>query len=182
MKKVIMNLAQKQMGSAHLEAEGVGGIVKSFFGKIFQCLAMTMLPVGAKMRCRLERLRGVKIGKSVFLGGGSILDRVRPDLITIEDYVSIAGGTYILTHSNPTTPLREILGPESKVIAPVHIKRGAWIAINVVILPGVTIGECAIIATGSVVTKDVPPYTLVGGSPAKILKNFDPKLKKEENN
>ena len=180
MKKVLMNLAQEQLGSAHLEASGIDGIIKSFFGKIIQCMAMTRFPIGGKMRCRLERLRGVKMGKHVFMGGGSVLDRVRPDLITVEDYVSIAGGVYILTHSNPTTPLREILGPESNVLAPVNIKRGAWIAINVVILPGVTIGECAIVATGSVVTKDVPPYCLVGGTPAKVIKNFDPALKKNK--
>ena len=168
----MMKMAQDQLGSANLEAKSVGGLFKSFFGKIIQWIAMTRFPIGAKNRCRLERLRGVNIGKYVFLGGGNVLDRVRPDLITIEDYVSLAGGVNILTHSNPTTPLREILGPAYHQIAPVHIERGAWIAINVVILPGVTIGENSIVATGSVVMKDVPPYTIVGGAPAKILKTI----------
>lgn len=167
-----MNMAQEQLGSANLEAKSIGGLFRSFFGKIIQWMAMTRFPIGAKNRCRLERLRGVKIGKHVFLGGGNILDRVRPDLIVIEDYVSLAGGVNILTHSNPTTPLREILGEKYHVLAPVHIKRGAWIAINVVILPGVTIGENSIVATGSVVMNDVPPYTIVGGSPAKFLKEI----------
>ncbi|MFC2136162.1 acyltransferase [Bacteroidota bacterium] len=132
------------------------------------------------MRCRLERLRGVKIGKHVFLGGGNVLDRTRPDLITIEDYVSLAGGVVILTHSNPTTPLREILGSESHQIAPVQIKRGAWLAVNVVVLPGVTIGENAIVATGSVVTKDVPSYTVVGGTPARFIKKITAKKQIED--
>ena len=167
-----MNMAQEQLGSANLEAKSIGGLFRSFFGKIIQWMAMTLFPIGAKNRCRLERLRGVKIGKHVFLGGGNILDRVRPDLIVIEDYVSLAGGVNILTHSNPTTPLREILGEKYHVLAPVRIKRGAWIAINVVILPGVTIGENSIVATGSVVMNDVPPYTIVGGSPAKFLKEI----------
>jgi acetyltransferase-like isoleucine patch superfamily enzyme len=169
-----MKLAQGQMGSAHLEAESAGGLLKSFFGKLIQVVAMTRMPVGSRFRCSLERLRGVKIGKHVFLGGGNVLDRARPDLITIEDYVSLAGGVYILTHSNPTTPLREILGPSSKKVAPVVIKRGAWIAVNVVILPGVTIGENSIVATGSVVMKDVPPMTIVGGAPAKEIKKIVP--------
>ncbi len=174
MKSNILDLAQTQLGSAHLEAHSLSGLIKSFFGKIIQVFAMTRLPVGAKFRCRLERLRGVKIGKHVFLGGGNVLDRARPDLITIEDYVSLAGGVYILTHSNPTTPLREILGPSSKKVGPVIIKRGAWIAVNVVILPGVTIGENSIVATGSVVMKDVPPMTIVGGAPAKEIKKIIP--------
>jgi len=180
MKNWFLKTAQNQLGSANLEAKTFGGLLKSFFGKILQWMAMTRFPIGGKMRCRLERLRGVNIGKNVFLGGGNILDRVRPDLITIEDYVSLAGGVYILTHSNPTTPLREILGSEYHQIAPVLIKRGAWVAINVVVLPGVTIGENAIVATGSVVNKDVPPYTIVAGTPARVVKRIDSSIPKEE--
>lgn len=180
-----MKSAQEQLGSANLEAKTVGGLFRSFFGKVLQWMAMTRFPIGAKNRCRLERLRGVKIGKHVFLGGGNILDRVRPDLITIEDEVSLAGGVYILTHSNPTRPLREILGPSSHIIKPVHIKRGAWIAINVVILPGVTIGENAIVATGSVVNRDVPPHTIVAGNPARVIKRIaapgEEEIKSENN-
>jgi acetyltransferase-like isoleucine patch superfamily enzyme len=168
----MLKMAQEQMGTGNLEAKGLGGLIKSFFGKVIQWMAMTRFPIGAKNRCRLERLRGVKIGKHVFLGGGNVLDRVSPGLITIEDDVSLAGGVNILTHSNPTAPLREILGEEYHVLAPVHIKRGAWIALNVVILPGVTIGENSIVATGSVVMKDVAPYTMVGGSPAKFIKEI----------
>lgn len=54
---------------------------------------------------------------------------------------------------------------------------GVWIGMRAMILPGVTIGEGAVIAVGSVVTKDVPPYTLVGGNPAReIKKRFDEKV------
>ena len=167
-----MNTAQNQMGTANLEAKGLRALFKSLLGKILQWIAMTRAPIGSKNRCRLERLRGAKIGKNVFLGGGNILDRVRPDLITIEDDVAIAGGVYILTHSNPTEPLRKILGPDSHVIKPVTIKRGAWIAVNVVILPGVTIGENSIVSAGSVVMKDVPNNSVVGVLPARFMKEI----------
>ena len=167
-----MSAAQSQMGTADLEAKGLMGLIKSFLGKILQWIAMTRFPIGSKNRCRLERLRGVNIGKNVFLGGGNVLDRVRPDLITIEDDVSISGGVYILTHSNPTAPIREILGSSSHQIAPVHIKKGAWIAVNVVILPGVTIGENAIVSAGSVVVKDVADNTMVGVLPARFMKEI----------
>ncbi|MBV4357845.1 hypothetical protein KTO63_11845 [Parasegetibacter sp. MAH-26] len=56
--------------------------------------------------------------------------------------------------------------------APITIEDGAWIGSRVTILPGVTIGEKSIIAAGAVVTKDVEPYTLVGGVPAKIIKHL----------
>lgn len=175
MRKYLLAKAQSQLGSANLEANGLRALMKSFLNKVIQWIAMTRFPIGAKNRCRLERLRGVKIGKHVFIGGGNILDRVRPDLITIEDYVSLAGGVNILTHSNPTTPLREILGKDYHILKPVHIKRGAWLALNVVVLPGVTIGENSIVAANSVVMKDVPPYTIVGGAPAKFLKDIPKK-------
>lgn len=174
-KNIFESIAQNHMGSANLEVGESRGLFKSFLSKWLQVIAMTRFPLGSKFRCTIERMRGVKIGKQVFLGGGNVLDRARPDLITIEDYVSIAGGVYILTHSNPTTPLREILGPNSHKVSPVVIKRGAWIAVNVVILPGVTIGENAIVATGAVVMKDVEPMTIVGGVPAKEIKKIIPK-------
>lgn len=180
MSKLFVKTAQGQMGTAHLEAQTTGALFKSFFRKLLQVFAMTRLPVGSRVRCTLERWRGVKVGKHVFLGGGNVLDRARPDLIIIEDYVSLAGNVNILTHSNPTEPIREILGEAATKIAPVHIKRGAWIAVSVVILPGVTVGENAIVAAGSVVTKDIPPYTIAGGAPAKVIKDIKPKDAKEK--
>ena len=60
----------------------------------------------------------------------------------------------------------------SVLSSPIVIGNKAWINFNAIILKGVTIGEGAIVSAGSVVTKDVPPYTLVGGNPAKILKSL----------
>ena len=56
------------------------------------------------------------------------------------------------------------------ICKPVHIESGAWIGANVTILPGVTIGENAIVAAGAVVTKDVPANSIVGGNPAKVIR------------
>lgn len=58
-----------------------------------------------------------------------------------------------------------------KMTSPIIIENNVWIGINATILKGVTIGEGAIVAAGAVVTKDVPPHTLVGGVPAKIIRN-----------
>jgi len=58
-------------------------------------------------------------------------------------------------------------------MAPIHISDKVWIGFNVIILKGVNIGEGAIIAAGSVVTKDVPAWTLVGGNPARVIKQLE---------
>lgn len=56
------------------------------------------------------------------------------------------------------------------MFAPVIIKDNAWIGMSAIILKGVTVGEGAIVAAGSVVTKDVPPHTIVAGVPARVIK------------
>jgi len=120
----------------------------------------------------LHRKRGVKIGKNVHIGPAVTIDDVYPNFVIIEDGVSIAGQNFILTHNKPLEYHKHL---SEAFLGPVIIKKNAWIAINVVILPGVTIGEGAIVASGAVVSKDVPPNTLVGGIPAKVIKEFEMK-------
>jgi len=176
MKKVtnsILQWSQKQLGTAKLEERSVAKIFKGVYSRILSSIAMSSLPIPPSWRVALQRMRGVKIGEDVFIGLGCWLDSVRPDLITIEDDVSIAGRVVILTHSDPTQPIRKLWGDRIQVFGPVIIRRGAWIAVNVVILPGKTIGENSIVAAGSVVTKDVPPNVIAGGIPARIIKGIN---------
>ncbi|PXY40435.1 acetyltransferase [Flavobacterium cheongpyeongense] len=107
-----------------------------------------------------------KIGKNVFIN----FDCVFLDLggITIEDNVLIAPKVSLLTEGHPTT----IENRHSLIPKPIHIKKNAWIGANATILQGVTIGENAVVASGSVVSKDVPHNTIVGGVPAKFLKTI----------
>lgn len=121
-------------------------------------------------RVILQRLRGVKIGKRVHIGPSVTIDDVYPDYVIIEEGVSIAGLNFILTHTKPLD-YHKNLSPA--YLSPVKINKNAWIAIGVIILPGVTIGEGSIVASGSVVTKDVPPGVFVGGVPAKLIKEYD---------
>jgi acetyltransferase-like isoleucine patch superfamily enzyme len=117
-------------------------------------------------------MRGVKIGKNVHIGPMVTIDDVYPNFVIIEDGVSIAGQNFILTHNKPLEYHKHL---SEAFLGPVVIKKNAWIAIGVIILPGVTIGEGAIVASGAVVSKDVPPNTLVGGIPARVLKEFEMK-------
>lgn len=161
--------AQRQMGTGNLDETTVKLMVKGIFGRVVQALAMTLLPMPPSLRGWLQRLHGAKIGKGVFIGPRVYFDPVRPDLISVGDLVSLAGFIVILTHSEPTQPLRGLVPSK---IEPVVFCSGCWIAVNCTILPGVIVGEGAIVAAGSVVTKDVPPYTLVGGVPAKVIKEI----------
>jgi len=121
-------------------------------------------------RILLHRMRGVSVGKGVHIGPSVTIDDVYPNYLVIEDGVSIAGLNFILTHSKPLLYHEKL---SKSYVAPVIIKKNAWIAIGVIILPGVTIGEGSIIASGSVVTGDIPDNVFAGGTPAKILKEFE---------
>ena len=68
-------------------------------------------------------------------------------------------------------PLKHI-GNKSE---PIHIEKNCWIAFRATILSGVTVGEGSIVAAGAVVTKDVPPFSVVGGVPAKVIKQRNEK-------
>ena len=120
----------------------------------------------------------VRIGKNTFFGGSKI---VVAESVDIGDDVLVSWGCTIVDHnSHPIAwadradDVRRYHGGEkdwSKVlIAPVRIGDKAWIGFNAIILKGVTIGEGAIVASGSVVTKDVAPFTIVGGNPARLLR------------
>lgn len=112
--------------------------------------------------------KNIKIGKGVFINHCcSMLDLGG---ITIEDDVMIAPNVNITSEGHPLNPKDR----KSLVCQPVLIKKGAWLGANVTVLPGVTVGENAIVAAGAVVSKDVPDHTIVGGIPAKIIKTIDP--------
>lgn len=94
------------------------------------------------------------------------------DIIEIGENSTLAYGVTILTSADPNGPYNKLsdLYPPTK--APVIIKDNCWIGARSIILPGITIGECSIVAAGSVVTKDVPPNSLVAGVPAVIKREL----------
>lgn len=110
-----------------------------------------------------------KIGKNVFIN----FDCTFLDLggITIDDNVLIAPKVSLLSEGHPVSSEDR----HSLMVGHIHIKKNAWIGANATILPGVTIGENSIVASGAVVSKDVPDNTVVGGIPAKVIKQLDKK-------
>ncbi len=107
-----------------------------------------------------------KIGKNVFIN----FDCVFLDLggITIEDNVLIAPKVSLLSEGHPVSPNNR----QSLVPGHIYIRKNAWIGAGATILPGVTIGENAVVAAGAVVSKDVPANTVVAGIPARHIKNI----------
>ncbi|SFC73713.1 DapH/DapD/GlmU-related protein [Flavobacterium phragmitis] len=107
----------------------------------------------------------ITIGKNVFINFDCTFLALGG--ITIEDDVLIGPKVTLVTENHPLDP-KERKGLTAK---PIHIKKNAWIGANATILPGVTIGKNAVVAAGAVVSKDVPDNTIVGGIPAKFIKN-----------
>jgi acetyltransferase-like isoleucine patch superfamily enzyme len=122
---------------------------------------------GSTIMCRTK----VEFGNNIFVAWGAYfydhdshsLDyKLRQDDIS-QQLADIRNGEFFITHKN-----WEVVNSSS-----IKICDNAWIGMNALILKGVTIGEGAIVGAGSVVTKDVDPWTIVGGNPAKLIRRID---------
>ena len=115
--------------------------------------------------------KGIRIGNNCFIGNESLIDLA--DEVIISDNVTLAERVTILTHTNvgyKDHPLQKYFPSIAK---PVFLDYGSFVGANVTILPGVTIGKCVFVATGSVVTEDVSEYSLVAGVPARVIRKVD---------
>jgi acetyltransferase-like isoleucine patch superfamily enzyme len=122
------------------------------------------------LRISLHRMRGVHIGKDVYMGQKVSFDNLYPNYIYIEDGVNLHTECMIIAHFNPP---KRYKGLFEAAASPVLLKKGAIIGIRAVIMPGVTVGEYAMVTAGSVVMKNVPAFTMVQGNPAKKVLNFE---------
>ncbi len=110
--------------------------------------------------------KNITIGKNVFFNSGCRFQDQGG--IVIGDGVLIGHNVVIATINHDLSPENE----RKNHYAPVKIYDNVWISSNATILPGVTVGEWAVVAAGAVVSKDVEPYTVVGGVPAKVIKRI----------
>lgn len=116
----------------------------------------------------LQGLAPIIIGENTYVGAYSVLGSY--EKIEIGINVMIAQGVSIRDHDHAFDRLDVPMNVQGVVTAPIIIEDDVWIGHGVVITKGVTVGKGAILAAGAVVTKDVPPFAIVGGVPAKIIK------------
>lgn len=121
---------------------------------------------------KMQRARGVKIGKFCHISPYVLIDLVYPQLIKIEDNVTIGNNSMIFAHVNPTASI-ELKKIFPRKVAPVIIKKGSVIFPGCIITSGVTIGKYSMIGAGSVVGEDIPDYCIALGNPARVVKKID---------
>ena len=162
---------------------------------ILSQILLALLPyyTGSRLRAGILKFAGFDIGRGVMMfgtptivGGGNLYKRLKIgnycklstrcflDLagqITMEERSCLGPDSMIITGTHDIGPNHSRLGPLNPM--PVQIGKGVWIGARCTILPGVTIGEGAIIAAGAVVANDVPANTIAGGVPAKVIKELE---------
>ncbi len=120
-------------------------------------------------------------GDHIFLSHNCHIESIAG--LTLGNYVWIGQNSSILTLNHKFSDWSRPISAQGFEKAAVKIADDVWLGANVVVLPGVTIGRGAIVAAGAVVTKDVEPFAIVGGVPAKIIKyRFDSKTRAKAQN
>ena len=133
-----------------------------------------------KMRIWMYRQMGVNIGKDCVVEMYAYLDDQFPELIFFEDHSGPSRNVIIMCHDDvvaktaPEDAEREKFTFRYGYVAPVRLKSNSGIGCASILLPGVTVGEGAVVGAGAVVTKDVPPYSLAVGVPARVVKSYLP--------
>ena len=141
---------------------------------------------GSAVGCRLVFETGggkISIGARTFLGGGTLLDAA--ESITIGDDVLVSFEVVIFDHDSHAVDFQVRAADVSDWLrghkewsrvprAPVVVGDKAWIGARAILLKGVRVGEGAVVGAGSVVTRDVPPWTLVAGNPAREIRKLEP--------
>ena len=112
---------------------------------------------------------GLRIGEKCYVGRAVSLDLA--DEIEIGDEVVLSSEVMILTHSDCGERAMSRWYPRRR--APVRVGHGTWIGARAIVLPGVELGECCVVGAGAVVTRSFPPFSVIGGVPARLLKTLE---------
>lgn len=176
LRKLGFNYSEEEYGQVSLWR-----VVKQFFGNIRRKNLQNMMDWAIlepfnprKLRPALLRKMGCKVGKNVFVGDNVRIDLSHADMITIDDHAHIASGVRLLCHQRNMSNycVGDDYAKLGYIIKPIHLCKGSLVGMESFVMPGVTIGEGAIVGAGSLVTKDVPAWTIATGRPAKVVKEI----------
>lgn len=151
--------------------------IKKCRGKIWSMLAF--FPLTHKWSSFCWRMCGYNIDKNASVGPYALIwawHHIDTGNLIVEEGVSIGPRVSLIMRSHDVSQIEKYGRVMGSYAGNIWIKRGAWIGSGAIILPNISIGECAVVAAGSVVTKDVPPYTLVAGVPAKEIRKLNPNI------
>lgn len=159
----------------------IWGLVKQVWLNFYHKLLMNMMDWAIlepfnprKVRPMLLRALGAKVGKDVYVGANVFVDMNHANLIEIGDHTHITNRTVIFCHMHDLSNYFE--GDDYSELpykyAKVVIGKGCSTGTDTVIMPGVTIGDGAIIGAGSLVTKDIPAWSIAVGRPAKVIRKI----------
>jgi acetyltransferase-like isoleucine patch superfamily enzyme len=126
-----------------------------------------------QLRTKVYRASGLRLGDHVFVGEGVLFDKLYPQNIVVGDRVAIGARCVITAHQTTVTATDlKRLYPDKTFTT--TIEHDCWLMPGVTITPGVTIGHHSVLATGVVVHKDVPPYSVVVGPGFRVAKTMRP--------
>lgn len=131
----------------------------------------------ARLRKHLLRLSGIPIGEDAEVGYGTLILGMakKPPAVSIGDRVAIAPYVTFVSSSYPDNS-RLNFHPEVKPmlqkLGPITLENDCWVGAGAIIFPNVTLGKGCIVGSGAIVLKDVPPYAVVVGSPAKVVRTL----------
>jgi len=179
------NYSEEEYGNV-----SIAKVFSKFFGNIYKKFLWNMMDWAIlepfnprKLRPHFMRRMGCHVDKGCFIGDHVKIDQGHADLITLEEGVSIAGGTRLLCHQRDFS--HYYVGSDymklGYIVKPIVLKKGCLIGMESFVMPGVIIGEGAIVGAGSLVTKDIPAWTIAAGRPAKVVKLIPQNIDNQQN-
>jgi maltose O-acetyltransferase len=122
---------------------------------------------------RINNPQMVSVGNNCYLGAG-VQFYPWNERLTIGDNVLIAAGVRMITRKHGFADVEIPMSEQGYTNAPIVIENDVWIGFQAIILPGVTVGQGSIVGAGAVVSRDVEPYSIVGGVPARLIRKRTP--------
>lgn len=172
-----LNFSEEEYGQISLWRMFVSGLrhIRNAFLLKYCMYSVLLSPLNyRKIRPVLWRWMGAKVGKDCFIGYEVWVDMTNTHLIEMEDHVHIANRCLLLCHQRDLSDYH--IGDDYAKLSynkrKIILKKGCLIGMNSMIMPGVTVGEGAIVGAGSLVTKDIPAWTIATGRPAKVVKEI----------